>query len=216
MDSNKLEHHLGTGKDLLFTYITKDSKSLLPYIKSYPALLNFARKSCDDDNEASLIALSTAVYGWMPTILKNWDFDSFPDRRRVFHDIRSIPSKQGALKFIKDIKSKAPVNNSWVGTSKLLHFIKPEFFPIWDSNVAECFKVTTYHQLKKKENYVEYSKVILERSSNHQSDFNSISDFFSKKFSYRPSPIRMLELCLFLSGKKTREIRKDRLKRKSD
>jgi hypothetical protein len=31
------------------------------------------------------------------------------------------------------------LNNSVVGTSKLLHFVRPDLFPIWDSRIAKLF-----------------------------------------------------------------------------
>ena len=44
--------------------------------------------------------------------------------------------KEGSIKLEK---LKKIVNNSMVGTSKLLHFIKPDLYPIWDSKVCKVF-----------------------------------------------------------------------------
>ena len=62
--------------------------------------------------------------------------------------------EEKANDFIKGFKGE-PINNSWVGLSKALHFINPEIFPIWDKNVAELFGIkitygTTEGALKKR------------------------------------------------------------------
>ena len=48
---------------------------------------------------------------------------------------------------------KSPINNSWVGLSKTLHFMNPEVFPIWDNKIARLFGVTN---MSNKDAYCDY------------------------------------------------------------
>lgn len=55
---------------------------------------------------------------------------------------------------------KKVVNNSIVGVSKLLHFISPEVYTIWDSRVASYLEVKDINNVQNFCNYLEYCHVV--------------------------------------------------------
>src|SRR5258708_7520084 len=54
-------------------------------------------------------------------------------------------------------------NNSVVGTSKFLHFVAPEVFPIWDSRIAAVFGFRHGYQINNALNYTKYCNTIPDR-----------------------------------------------------
>lgn len=70
------------------------------------------------------------TYGWMPTI---FDFrsDNFDEALDILNEakIGNKPTTDNLVLL------KGLLNNSLVGTTKLLHFINPDNFAIWDSRV---------------------------------------------------------------------------------
>lgn len=78
----------------------------------------------------NLIISINFTYGWMPTIFE-FCSNRFDEALEILNN-----SKNGTIPKINQlIVLKELLNNSLVGTSKLLHFINPEVFAIWDSRV---------------------------------------------------------------------------------
>lgn len=76
-------------------------------------------------------ARAYAVYGWMPTILR-----TLPDDENIKNLSNLVNS--GLPGLIEDNTALTAINNSVVGTSKFLHFSRPDVFPIWDRRVARA------------------------------------------------------------------------------
>jgi hypothetical protein len=121
---------------------TDIEKSIARYSQYYSALRALIRDRTDPRDEMQLLAAAHAVYGWMPTVLKKVDNLlqmsnfvlgvkglSFADARPIVE--RTATLGPGSVFF--------SLNNSVVGTSKLLHFLLPDLFPIWDSRIARLF-----------------------------------------------------------------------------
>ncbi len=143
----------------------KNNKKEMPsaYITSYPDLISFF-KGKSKITESDFIIGIHMVYGWMPTALKV-HYEGLEDALKAVNNAR----KEGQIteQEIDDIKSV--VNNSVIGTSKLLHFISPEVFPIWDSKVCRyVFGEIPYNQMNSSNKYLEYlgliKKIIEEES----------------------------------------------------
>lgn len=108
-------------------------KPIGPYSNGYFALRALIRDRTDPSDEQQLRAAAYAVYGWMPTILKN--ADNLLPLSRFIVNLRGASVVDG-----RKIVARIPVqelasllfgvNNSVVGTSKLLHFLLPDLFPI--------------------------------------------------------------------------------------
>lgn len=86
----------------------------------------------------SVIQGSLMVYGWMPTILEGRKNSA------------NVLTRSQAIEIANDLNaercgeiSRRFVNNSLVGTSKFLHFWRPQTFAIWDSHVCRALTGAT-------------------------------------------------------------------------
>ena len=159
------------------------------YLRTYPQLLRSTALLAKEMGEDALPAISHMAYGWMPTILKKFS-DSEPDIVGPATGCRSFEEASALIQSLDD----SPINNSWVGMSKVLHFINPEVFPIWDSRVAKHFdlKIT---QVNKKNNFLEYLTFVEE---NRKSDaVKRVQEAFVKEVGYSVTDVRACEFILF-------------------
>ena len=116
------------------------------YLKSYPHIIKAVSTLIDNLGSSSIVSIAHIAYGWMPTVLKEFDF-SYIEKGFIL-DARKTSSFNDAKLFIS-ILENSPINNSWIGLSKVLHFINPQFFPIWDRKVAKHFGINSYQITKK-------------------------------------------------------------------
>jgi len=80
--------------------------------------------------------LTSMVYSWMPRILiLNWE--EVDDNWDNISELLTKASSDDELKKSEIETLSTLINNSIIGTSKVLHFINPEKYPIWDSRVRE-------------------------------------------------------------------------------
>lgn len=159
------------------------------YLRTYPELLRSTAILAKEMGEDALPAIAHMAYGWMPTILKKFS-DSESDIVGPATGCRSFEEASALIQSLDD----SPINNSWVGMSKVLHFINPEFFPIWDSRVAKHFdlKIT---QVNKKNHFLEYLTFVEE---NRKSDaVKRVQEAFVKEAGYSVSDVRACEFILF-------------------
>jgi hypothetical protein len=143
-----------------------------PYSIAYPTLIaHFASISRPLNINDALIGLHI-VYGWMPTI---------PDLRLAV-DVAANPERCATLLAELNLACSATeplvaadaeramttvrefTNGSLIGASKLLHFLRPDIFPIWDSRVARRFCQTlgrpTQQRMRKLRNWREYFETL--------------------------------------------------------
>jgi hypothetical protein len=169
----------------------------IQYHHAYNALLKLAARTSDDTNDEGILALSCAVYGWMPTILKNYEFSRIKTSKPI-SDIKLISRKSDAEIFLnQNMEEIGPLNNSWIGTSKLLHVLNPEFFPIWDIRVAKKFGFDHHYQIKNRKIYLEYFNFIHKKLEEDLENIYKVRDFIKNKYGYVPTRVRSLELLLF-------------------
>ncbi|WP_371804473.1 hypothetical protein [Candidatus Lokiarchaeum ossiferum] len=168
------------------------------YYHSYPHFLRYF----SDLREISIhnFYISTNfIYGWMPTILS--------------YSILEIPKTVELLNLVKHGVPLSPdqigiivrtIHNSLVGTSKLLHFINPTQYAMWDSNICLQFYGEATEKIKTSiaayEIYVAFLK--------HTQECEGFKAFLS---TYRihfhdpeALPLRALENCLFHLGKSSK------------
>lgn len=106
------------------------------YTFSYSAMCNFFSMK-DKISRDDVIVGIHMVYGWMPTIVHvNKDKVSEPKIDRIAELLNKVKDSQRLEKCELQEIVKV-VNNSVIGTSKLLHFVNPEIYPIWDSRVCQ-------------------------------------------------------------------------------
>ncbi len=180
------------------------------YMESYQAFLNYFKK-IHNRNESikkdDLIIGINFTYGWMPTIFKfkssNFGYTiNFDYPLAILNDVH-----QGRNIGVKELNIlKSLFNNSIVGTSKLLHFIKPESYAIWDSRVCRYStrknKVHNY-QVNDTCFFQKYLEIVRTLSIDPRFQ-NSVYQPFCKRLNayhqtnYIVTPVRVLELILFL------------------
>jgi hypothetical protein len=159
------------------------------YLRTYPTLIKSTAILAKEMGEDALPAIAHMAYGWMPTILKKFS-DSQPGIVGPATECRSFEEASELIKSLDD----SPINNSWVGMSKVLHFINPEFFPIWDSRVAKHFdlKIT---QVNKKSHFLEYLTFVAKHRN--KDEVKKVEEAFVKEAGYSVSDVRACEFILF-------------------
>lgn len=112
------------------------------YATGYIALRHLIRDNINFCDPQEVLAASYAVYGWMPTILKK--FEKIDVLSSFILQVKPLPLAEATEAIRDEVTNNGgqalqALNNSVVGTSKLLHFVRPDLFPIWDSRIAKLF-----------------------------------------------------------------------------
>ena len=145
----------------------------------------------------NLIISINFTYGWMPTI---FDFrsDKFDEALNILNR-----AKKGNKPTIDSLNLlKGLLNNSLVGTSKLLHFINPNNFAIWDSRVYRYLtgKEAYYDRISDCKAYLDYLEFCDYLTT--QKEFNSMKERVEKQVGYTMTPLRIAELVMYSNGGK--------------
>lgn len=170
-----------------------------PYIGSYPYLCShFTQKKVIEKEDVVLGA--HMVYAWMPTVLE-LDMGA----------VRGVSLQRGA-ELLTTAKSrdlekdellalKGLVNNSIVGASKLLHFVQPERYPIWDSRIYSFRHGRQGHayQVNCVDAYLGYRKELMSLTGDVR--FPAFHAAVNAKVGYPVSGPRALELMMFLAAR---------------
>jgi hypothetical protein len=161
------------------------------YIKTYSYLLNyFQRKKALNIEE--IVVGCHAIYGWMPTTLE-MHFNG--NEQEIIEIIKA--AKHSFIDFASLEKLKKVVNNSLVGSSKLLHFMNPGEYAIWDSKIIRYFSGNkTSYGVDKIENYFKYLEAI--KSYSNSDNFKDIKPEI-EKIGGKISDLRAIEMVLFYS-----------------
>ena len=168
------------------------------YIRSYPELLKASDCLANCYEQESVPMIAHLAYGWMPTIL---NYSNNTCQEKNIFAVRGVDDYDKALKFFDEIEC-SPINNSWIGMSKTLHFLNPKMFPIWDSNIAEVFGVSSY-KMKKKCVYKKHMEFV--HSNKNECFVECLREAFKTKAGYEISEIRAVEFVLFVHGKSLKE-----------
>ena len=172
------------------------------YLKSYPSLLEGSQILCTKARanpgfrKQTIVAIAHMAYGWMPTMLMNCDIND--ENANFILRAVNVNSSEEAIKFVFEF-SNSPINNSWVGLSKTLHFIKPKFFPIWDSKVAKVFG--KQNQMSNRNLFREYVKLCHSISPKVSAPVEKVKEHFQETVGYDVTDIRALEFILYSAGK---------------
>ncbi|AZD03497.1 hypothetical protein [Pseudomonas chlororaphis] len=178
----------------------------LTYLRSYPALLAASRTLAGSHNSGDLLLqLSAMCYGWMPRVVR-------VNARHVDKASAALACALESDVLIDTAQMQDLANSlhSVVGTSKLLHFLRPQLYPIWDSKVARVWATSdATTNMSKVENYRSYIEDI--RTLIASADFAAFHDDFNQAYGrrldrlkiapYSLSPVRAVEAAAFeLSG----------------
>lgn len=113
-----------------------DSSGDTQYFKSYFEFIKYF-ENIDIIDYHSLVISSYFTYGWMPTILKK--FDTKNNMKQSIDVLNKVKKSIEIDESEYDTLVKC-INNSIVGVSKMLHFINPQQYPIFDSRIKKYFK----------------------------------------------------------------------------
>lgn len=168
-----------------------DYISYLEFVKYFSALSKIEKHN--------LIIGINFSYGWMPTC---FDFrsDKFDEAVEILNH-----TKQGIIPTIDQLKLlKGLLNNSLVGTSKLLHFINPSIMAIWDSRVYRYLTGIDYDENRKGtfDAFLDYLKFC--DFMTHQSSYNQIHTIIEAEVGYAMTKFRTAELIMYSYGGKSR------------
>ncbi len=163
---------------------------------SYPHFLNYF-SDLKNITQHNLIIGINFTYGWMPTI---FDFrsDNFEEAVTILNKAKNdITPSADELLLLKGL-----LNNSLVGTAKLLHFINPNIFAIWDSRVYRYLTGKEPHdnRIGDCNTYLDYLKFC--DFLTKQKDFNALQKIIEKKIEYSMTPFRTAELVMYSKGAK--------------
>lgn len=180
--------------------LIKDSKKVNfnknnSYLKTYPEFIKYF-KDCKKINEHNYVVGIHAIYGWMPTILKKLDLTEINETLRILNNVKG--GKKLEEKDLMHLKSK--INNSLVGSSKLIHFINPKKYAIWDSRVYKyIFGKKPSSQTEKVSNYIKYISELerIEKDSRFDSVYKKVNSDIKKHFNYSVTKKRAIELIMF-------------------
>lgn len=190
---------------------TKSEKLMRSYVISYPSMIDYFQKYFLND-DLSFIRGTFLVYAWMPTGFRYnkgnvVDEDSIQEIKNFLRKVQNV----NAEKVLDELKSDEGrvlskivemMNDSVVGMSKLLHFVNPAVFPIYDSNMGDAlkFKCTV-------ENYIDYVKGFAAfcdqviDGKNWSCDMTPFCENFGYPADFKITPLRAVELTLFASRK---------------
>jgi len=168
------------------------------YITSYPHFIAFFEKfnNTNVKKEELLYQGANMVYGWMPTIL-----DTQKKKVKVSAVISSIENLGNKIN-TEDLELVSKfMNNSIVGASKLLHFIYPEKYPIWDSNICKVITgKSNYQKVQKITNYVNYYEAVHNLICKLPENLENFKMVIEEKAKYKISDVRAAELILFTNA----------------
>ncbi len=163
---------------------------------SYPEFLRYF-SDLETITRHNLIVGINFTYGWMPTI-----FDFRSDRFDEALEILNRAKKGNKLTIDELDLLKGLLNNSLVGTTKLLHFIKPDKFAIWDSRVYRYLtgKEPYEKRIGDSKAYLAYLEFCAYLTT--QKEFKSMQEIVEKQVGYSMTPLRIAELIMYSNGSK--------------
>ncbi len=169
------------------------------YLNIYPYLIQSISRLDLDENNLALIG--SAVFGWMPTQL-SLQHSALREALQIMKDLKNASSNNiDEAQILKlAIVFQAIGGKSVVAASKLLHFVFPDRFPIWDRIVAKKFGLAPNGK-GAAQNYLQFINFC--RQMTGRLDVQACLQSFEKRlgnfgYQYHMTPMRLIELLLFL------------------
>ena len=163
------------------------------YLLSYPEFIAYFA-GLDEITHHNLIIAANFTYGWMPRVLtfKSRDFAAGVA-------ILNAARRQG-LVGERDLNSlRSLIDNSMVGVSKILHFVNPSRYAIWDRRVYTYInRRYSQLQIQKPRNYLAYLDNCHEITNDGR--FAPIHASMNRKIGYEVTAYRALELVMYMGG----------------
>ena len=170
------------------------------YMSTYPAIISLAGQG--QINTEMFNQLCLMVYGWMPRILRI-DSEYLTAAVDAANSAKEATSEERCS---VDIDSIASCLHSVVGASKLIHFLNPNVFPIWDSKI-QAFRglPNGYNHMAKTTSYLEYLDCVHEIINDGEFDefYQRYSTAYSNRLQhnniheYQITRVRAVEVSAF-------------------
>jgi len=166
------------------------------YDVSYPEFLKYFN-DIKVITKHNLVIGINFTYGWMPTI---FDFRSnnFDEALEILNN-----AKKGLVLTVSQLESlKGLFNNSLVGTAKLLHFINPVKFAIWDSRVYYYLtgELAYNHRIGNCDAYLSF--LTLCKYLSERVEYDELHNSICDKLGYKMTKFRTVEMIMYLNGLK--------------
>ena len=170
------------------------------YFRQYPVLMQLGNDARTSEDDNKLFALELAIYAWMPQTMS-----SRPSSALTPCELSAVRTSSIAFpEFASMFRTRAsPRENghSWVGLSKVLHFLRPDCFAVWDSHVARSFGLNHSYQINSGPADLNYMQAIMELEKHVGPQISEIQTHVQRLAGYEIGPLRALELSLFVNGK---------------
>jgi hypothetical protein len=162
--------------------------------RSYQHFISFYAQK-DSLTEHDIVIGAFFTYGWMPTML-----DLRGDLTSTIEILNRVKA-DGIRPTTKEIKSIAShINGSVVGTSKLMHFIRPDVHAIWDSRVYRYLhqKRPYIYRLEAPDVYAAYLDLIGRLAQDAR--FPGLKENLESQIGYEVSDTRIAEYVMYHHG----------------
>jgi len=149
-------------------------------------------ENCERLEEHNVVIGAFFTYGWMPKML-NLKGD-LSNTVTILNKVKRNGDKldEAELRLIRQ-----NVNRSFIGTSKLLHFVRPDIHVIWDSKVCAYLQHHSNedYSTTKASDYYRYLLVI--NDIINDSRFNSVHSRLSSEIGYSVEKTRIAEYVMY-------------------
>ena len=171
------------------------------FVISYPYFIDYFA-AINTLSVADLVIGSHIAYGWMPTMLELYTKNPNDDLTNGAEKLNRVKNREMINDDDFGFLSKL-INNSLVGLSKLLHFINPHDYSIWDSRVYSYFYQEKPHNYRV--NNLENYRNFINKCNEIRNDlrFRTYYESVKQKMGYEISELRAIEVIMFLNGNKT-------------
>ena len=172
--------------------ISKKDNKISSYYISYPEFLEYFKNTTEIKKHNLIIGINF-VYGWMPRVLK-FHSENFDEVLEFLNRAKKgeLPTKK---ELEKDLELLSEIlDHSLIGTSKLLHFINPEKFAIWDSKVYKYLmglpeqEKVPHYKTEKAESYLAYLDFCKELTQ--RKEYEEIHNHICEEVKYPMSKFR--------------------------
>lgn len=173
----------------------------ITYLRTYPIILRTIRDFQGQSTDL-FCQVATTAYGWMPRVARI-DPDHLGPAIKAIDRAMSTAAPYEDVEIIRDI---AACLHSVVGASKVLHFLAPSAFPIWDSKVVQVWAHNSETiDVNNPEDYVKYAKQVhavtgRKGFDSFKSDFEEVYVARLKKLEirrYSLTKVRIVEAAAF-------------------
>ena len=169
-----------------------------PYIRVYPSLLRFFQDR-NEINRDDFVVAASFTYSWMQAILELYGTDEEWDRAAGILN----RAKQERISAAEDLNFlESLIHHSFIGVSKVLHFVNPEMHAIWDGRVFRYLTHTepSDYRVNNIEKYVRYHEICDQIAAWPEVD-DEVARLRALLLDQELTTLRSIELTMWVTGK---------------